>query len=175
MEQLQFVTPSMEWRAQAMEYRAEHLRAGETELHGAALLEQMDYESWLNMVTRNRSEATVHPGWVPSSTFFVVRPADGRLVGTVDIRHRLNDFLAAFGGHIGYGVRPSERKKGYATEILRLALAYARDRLQLERAMIACYAENEASWRTILANGGRLERTFVHTDGKVVRVYWVAL
>lgn len=175
MDELKLVYPSMAWRAQALEYVAEHFQAGETELHGSALLEQMNYEAWLEMVTRNRLEATANPNWVPSSTFFALRPSDGKIVGMVDIRHRLNDFLAAFGGHIGYGVRPSERNKGYATEILRLALAYARNCLGLERAMIACYAENEGSWRTIQANGGRLEREFVHTDTKTVRVYWVTL
>ena len=88
---------------------------------------------------------------------------------------KLNDFLAAFGGHIGYGVRPSERRKGYATEILRMALAYAGREIGLKRVMIACYRDNEGSWRTILANGGRLEREFVHTDGRTVQVYWVEL
>ena len=175
MEKLKFVWPCMELRSKALEYREEYLRNGETELHGAALFDQMDYAPWLELTVRNRRAETARPDWVQSSTFFVVRERDGRIIGMVDIRHRLNDFLAAFGGHIGYGVRPSERRKGSATEILRMALTYARREIGLKRVMIACYKENEGSWRTILANGGRLEREFVHTDGKTVQVYWVEL
>ena len=175
MQKLTLVWPSMALKARALEYREEHFQNNEAELHGAALFDRMDFDSWLEMTVQNRSAATANPNWVQSSTFFAVRESDGRIVGMVDIRHRLNDFLASFGGHIGYGVRPSERRKGYAAEILRLALDYARQEIGLTRVMIACYKENEGSWRTILANGGRLEREFLHTDGKTVRVYWVEL
>ena len=175
MDRLKFVWPSMELRPQALEYREEFLRSGETELHGAALFDQMDFEPWLELTVRNRRAETARSDWVQSSTFFVVRERDGRIIGMVDVRHRLNGFLAAFGGHIGYGVRPSERRKGYATQILRMALEYAGQEIGLKRVMIACYRDNEGSWRTILANGGRLEREFAHTDGRTVQVYWVEL
>ena len=175
MEQLKLVWPCAELKERALEYREEFLRSGETELHGAALFDEMDFEPWLELTVRNRRAETARTDWVQSSTFFVVRECDDRIIGMVDIRHRLNGFLASFGGHIGYGVRPSERRKGYAGEILRMALAYARGNIGLERVMIACYKDNEGSWRTILANGGRLEREFVHADGRTVQVYWVEL
>ena len=79
------------------------------------------------------------------------------------------------GYEIGYCFHSAYHGKGYAKEILRLALEYARTEIGLEKIMIACYKENAGSWKTILANGGRLEREFVHTDGKIVRVYWVNL
>lgn len=175
MEKLKLVWPCAEMKAAALDYREEHRQYGEEELHGAALFDKMEFEPWLEMSIRNHDTETANPNWVQSSTFFAVRESDGKIIGMVDIRHRLNDFLAAFGGHIGYGVRPTERRKGYAAEILRLALDYARREIGLKRAMIACYGENEGSWRTILANGGNLERKFMHTDGKEVRVYWVDL
>ena len=98
MDRLKFVWPSMELRPQALEYREEFLRSGETELHGAALFDQMDFEPWLELTVRNRRAETARSDWVQSSTFFVVRERDGRIIGMVDVRHRLNGFLAAFGG-----------------------------------------------------------------------------
>ena len=175
MDELRLEKPAPALLEQAMEYKQEHLRCGEAELHGGALLDRMEFSAWLRLVEENGSPETVHDGWVRADTFFAVRKADGRIVGMVDIRHTLNDFLAAYGGHIGYGVRPSERRKGYAGEILRLALAHAKQAIGLKRVMIACYRDNEASRKTILRNGGRLEREFVHTDGQTVQVYWVDL
>ncbi len=159
----------------AMDYKNEHERYGEMQLHGGALLEQMDYSAWLCQIEENSNPDTVHTGWVVADTFFAIRAADQRIIGMVDIRHTLNAFLAAYGGHIGYGVRPSERQKGYAKEILRLALQYAKQSVGLNRVMVACYRDNEASWRTILKNGGKLDHEFIHTDGKTVQVYWIEL
>ena len=73
MDRLKFVWPSMELRPQALEYREEFLRSGETELHGAALFDQMDFEPWLELTVRNRRAETARSDWVQSSTFFVVR------------------------------------------------------------------------------------------------------
>ena len=98
MDRLKFVWPSMELRPQALEYREEFLRSGETELHGAALFDQMDFEPWLELTVRNRRAETARSDWVQSSTFFVVREWDGRIIGMVEVRHRLNGFLSAFGG-----------------------------------------------------------------------------
>ncbi|NMB54599.1 MAG: GNAT family N-acetyltransferase, partial [Leptolinea sp.] len=118
--------------------------------------------------------ATVQEGWVVSSTFFGIRESDGRIVGMIDIRHTLNDFLRNNGGHIGYGVRPSERFKGYATRMLELALEKCRQ-LGLERVMLACEKENTASRKTIMKCGGGLEREFEHSDGKTVQVFWITI
>ena len=97
-----------------------------------------------------------------------------KLIGIIDIRHELNDFLAAFGGHIGYGVRASERRNGYAAKILRMGLELCKS-INLGRVMLACYKDNAASGKTIVNNGGMLEREFVHADGKTVQVYWITL
>ncbi|MFQ7234951.1 MAG: GNAT family N-acetyltransferase, partial [Enterococcus hulanensis] len=112
--------------------------------------------------------------WVVSTTLLAIRKKDQKIIGTIDIRHELNEFLLEFGGHIGFGVRPSERGKGYASEMLRLGLDYCKI-LGLEKVMVACYKENIASARTIRKNGGVLEREFSHDDGKEVQVYWINL
>ena len=174
MDELRLAVPGEEYRAAILDYRAEHFDAGERELHGGALLGEMDFDDWLAQVRRNARPETVRPDWVVSSTYLVLRASDGRMVGMADLRHTLNRFLRAFGGHIGYGVRPSERRKGYGGQILALILAEAR-KLGLSRVMLACYRDNEGSRQTIRKGGGALERTFVHTDGRTVEVYWIGL
>ena len=174
MDELLLLRPSKELQAQAEEYKLEHLTFGENELHGGALFDRLPFDEWLELVQKNSSEETVSPNWVVSSTFFVVRIMDNRIVGMLDIRHTLNDFLREYGGHIGYGVRPTERRKGYATQILKLGLDYCRE-IGLAKVMLACYKDNVASGKTILRFGGVLEREFVYTDGKTVQVYWIGL
>lgn len=174
MDTLTFVEPQAMHEDAAMEYISEHVENGEDDLHGAALLERLPYGEWLDLVAGNRRPDSVAEGWVPASTFFVVREDDGRIIGTIDIRHYLNEFLRSYGGHIGYGVRPSERGQGYAKRILAQALDYARN-LGIDRVMLSCYEDNAASRRVIEANGGVLEREFVHTDGKLVQVFWIEL
>lgn len=175
MENIKLIVPGKTHQEAALEYRQEHFNHNEMLLHGASLLDTIDsYDNWLNHLKSNSCLETVKPGWVVSSTFFEIRENDERIVGIVDIRHTLNDFLRNYGGHIGYGVRPSERMKGYATRILSLALDYCRD-LKLDKVMLTCAKENVASHRTIIKCGGVLEREFVHTDGKTVQVFWISL
>lgn len=91
----------------------------------------------------------------------------------IDIRHSLNDFLCNY-GHIGYGVRPSERKKGYATQMLKMALDYARQ-IRLSKVMLACYKDNEASSKIIQKCNGIFEKEILHPNGKIIQVYWITL
>ncbi|MCD8260848.1 MAG: GNAT family N-acetyltransferase [Bacteroides sp.] len=154
MECLKLEFPGPEHKQKAIDYIEEHFAHQEYDLHGAALMEKMNnYEAWLHQIHKNRDPVTVPQGWVVSSTFFAVRQRDQAIVGVVNIRHSLNEFLRNYGGHIGYGVRPLERNKGYATEILRQALDYCKI-IGLNQVMLACYKENEASRRTILKGGG---------------------
>ena len=97
------------------------------------------------------------------------------MVGTIQVRHTFNDFLAAYGGHIGYTVRPSERRKGYAVRMLRDTLPFCR-RIGLERVLISCRPDNAGSRKTILANGGVHESTFfVPGRDEELERYWIDL
>lgn len=175
MEQLLLVRPSLQLEQAALDYKTEHLAHGETTLHGSALMDTLPYGDWVRRTQENAHPDTVHGDWVEADTFFVVRQSDGRLIGMVDIRHTLSTpFLSEVGGHIGYGVRPTERRKGYACAILGLALDHARA-LGLDRVMLSCYGDNEGSQRTILKQGGVKEREFAYADGKTVEVYWIRL
>lgn len=160
--------------ARVMDYRDEHFAGGDFTINGGAgLADVKTYSEWLDRARRNGSEETVMPGLVPETTFIALRKSDGRMVGVINIRHRLNDFLLNFGGHIGYGIRGSERGRGYATEMLALALKQCR-KMGLTRVLLTCDRDNPASARVIKKNGGALENE-VDEDGTVVQRYWIDL
>ena len=111
---------------------------------------------------------------VPDSVFFLLDVDRNRLLGAVNIRHYLNEMLLAEGGHIGDGIRPSERRKGYATEMIRLALIECK-KLGIDRVLMVCNKSNVASAKTITSNGGVLENEAVGEDGKIIQRYWIVI
>jgi predicted acetyltransferase len=111
--------------------------------------------------------------YVPGSVYWLVK--NGRVLGTCRLRHSLNAKLENFGGHIGYEVRPSERRKGYATELLQQTLQKARER-GIRRALVTCDKDNIASARVIQKNGGVLDSEGTDPDnGRVTQRYWITL
>ena len=117
---------------------------------------------------------TASGGKVPDSVFFLLDEERDRLLGAVNIRHYLNEDLLQEGGHIGDGIRPSERRKGYATEMIRLALIECR-KLGIDRVLMTCDKDNIASARSIIRNGGMLENEIVNSDGEIEQRYWISL
>ena len=96
------------------------------------------------------------------------------LLGAVNIRHYLNDYLLNYAGHIGDGIRPSERRKGYATEMIRLALLECK-KLGLRKVLMVCDKSNIASSKSIIKNGGILENEIVDENGEVSQRFWINL
>ncbi len=113
------------------------------------------------------------PLLVPDSTFFCLDTVRDRMVGAVNIRHRLNEKLLLNGGHIGDGVRPSERGKGIGTKMIALALLECK-KLGIEKVLMVCDKDNIASARTIIKNGGVLENEVI-VDGVAEQRYWIQL
>lgn len=111
---------------------------------------------------------------VLDSTYFALDIERDIFVGAVNIRHYLNKQLLLNGGHIGDGVRPSERRKGYATEMIRLALEECK-KLGINRVLMVCYKDNIASAKSIINNGGILENEVPDENGKVNQRYWISL
>lgn len=123
---LRLVAPSLAYEAQILAYREESLAADQGRMNGVSGLDKLSVPEWLDLLERKKHDDTRPKGMVPDSTFLCLRLTDDRLVGMINIRHELNDYLLNFGGHIGYGIRPGERGKGYAHEQLRLGLAQCR-------------------------------------------------
>ncbi len=139
---------------------------------------QQDYSDFPALVLKFEELANdiqIPEGYVPCSTFWAYEDESDTLIGAVNIRHTLNKKLLYAWGNIGYEVRPDERKKGYATEILRLALKKCRQ-MKMEKVLLGCYKENSASARTILKNGGVLENEIIDKEsGKIIQRYWITL
>ncbi len=174
-EKLLLLRPTAKYIPQYEAYRREFLDFGGS-MDGAGGLRRLESgRAWLDEVERFSRPETVPEGKVVSTQFILVREADDRLLGMLQLRHDLNDYLRRVAGHIGYSVRPSERRRGYAKRMLAMALDEAR-KLGLERVMISCSVENEASRRTILSNGGVFESTVLdETDGELLERYWIEL
>ena len=123
-------------------------------------------ETWVNEKGETLERVPDTPFWfVEGDTF----------IGDARIRHRLNAALEASGGHIGYGIRPSYQGKGHATEMLRQCLVWARENLKIEKVLLTCRVENEASWKVIEKNGGELLDVTPHpyAAGQMQKRYWV--
>lgn len=175
MDRIELVIPKMEHKGAAEGFKKEFFACGEGIIHGSALLDKMEYAAWLENLLKNSDPKTARPDWVQASTFFAARAGDGRIAGIIDIRHNLeHPFLSEYGGHIGYSVRPSERQKGFATDMLRQALGFTR-RLGLSKVMLGCFSDNLASKRTIEKCGGKLTQEKPYFDGRMTSIYWIPL
>ncbi len=167
------VRPAPELKLQALDYREEHFNNGETIINGSELFDKIDsYDAWLEKVTKNANPETVDSDWVLTDTFFAVDNETGRIVGIADLRHTLNDFLINL-GNSGYSVRPSERQKGYATEILRQLLVIAKQ-AGLKELSLSVERDNIPSIKTITKNGGIYDRSFEH-EGHPADIYKIIL
>ncbi len=173
--ELKLVFPSEEYKEQIEEYLKEHFENGEYELAGDGGLDRIkNFDDWLLKVKRDLSEETIKESRMPATLFLGVRKSDNKVIGTIQIRHRLNENLLKNGGHIGDGVRPSERRKGYATEMIRLALEECK-KIGINRVLMVCFKDNIGSAKSIINNGGILENELPAEDGKINQRYWISL
>lgn len=130
----------------------------------------MAWATWLTQMDRHRKGVDLPDGYVRSA--FLAADAGGQLVGRVSIRFALNDFLATRGGHIGYGIIPAFRRRGYATEVLRQSVEIARGE-GIDRVLVTCDDDNLGSATVIERCGGVLESVMTDTDGVAFRRYWI--
>jgi predicted acetyltransferase len=131
---------------------------------------ELPWDAYLSQLADAQLESKLERGRVPAT--LLVAEVDELLVGRVSIRHRLNAALTDVGGHIGYGVRPAHRGKGFATEMLRQAVTKIRQ-LGVARILVTCDDDNIASIRSIERNGGQLQDVRPFADGTRKRRYWI--
>ena len=165
MSELYLEFPSKERERDAKAYLREFIESGSL-INGMGDLDEYDdYDKWLAMTRDFCDGRNLPEDWVRSSEYFLVRKQDNRIVGMTNIRHEQNAYLIEHGyGHIGYGIRPSERRRGYAAKILALALDECK-KLGIEQVHVGCLQDNIGSKKAMLKNGGVFYKKLIN-DGQ---------
>jgi len=139
-------------------------------------LARTNFKAYLTRVKNYETGTNLSKGLVPASTFWLI---DGNeFIGGVSFRHRLNKKLKEYGGHIGYSIRPSKRKKGYGTKMLALTLKRIKKDFALNKVMVSCDNDNAGSQKIIQTNGGVLQdviNTKYNPHNKPLMRWWINL
>ena len=161
-EGMKLVFPVLSYKDKAIEHIKEFYEY-DSDINGSGsldrFLKESTYEKWLDKLVGDIDIANLQEPKVPSLTYFYVREADDRIIGMINIRLALNDFLKKEGGRIGYSVRPTERRNGYATDMLREALKVC-EKIGIHEVLVSCDKENPASAGVIKNCGGSLKEEF---------------
>ena len=173
MEKIILVKPNLSYADEIIKYKEESLKESSLINGSAGLNRFSSIEDWLEELKKRSSEATVPEGLVPSSTYLGVREKDNYIVGMIDIRHYLNEYLTQVGGNIGYSVRKTERNKGYAKQMLKLALEKCKE-LKIKKVLITCDEDNIASEKVILSANAKFEGIRC-IDGENKKRFWIDL
>ena len=177
MERFYLEEPSLERKDEIIEYLDEFVKYN-SNINGTGSLDKIydgytfeeALERCLNMKNEEYAKSINR---VPGKTFLLIRKNDNKIVGTINIRWNLSEKMLEFGGHIGYGIRPTERRKGYNKIQLYLVLLEVQ-KLNLDKVMIDCSVDNLGSDKTIKALGGILERCELdESDNTMTNVYWI--
>ncbi|MBP3327769.1 MAG: GNAT family N-acetyltransferase [Clostridia bacterium] len=176
MTEIKLIKPTLQYADDIMSFRNELISAGEEGgFDGCSGLQNYtSAEEWLKYLATMENEETCPEGRTPSDAYIAVRTTDNRIVGIIDLRRHINHpILSLWGGHMGYTVRPSERNKGYAKEILRLNLYNCRDR-GIGKILLTCNKNNIASEKVIIANGGVFEKEVI-VDNEHIKRFWITV
>ena len=177
MERFYLEEPSLERKDEIIEYLDEFVKYN-SKINGTGSLDKIydgyTFEEALERCLNMKNELYAKSiNRVPGKTFLLIRKDDNKIVGTINIRWNLSEKMLKFGGHIGYGIRPTERRKGYNKIQLYLVLLEAQ-KLNLDKVMLDCSVDNLGSDKTIKALGGILERCELdEADNTMTNVYWI--
>ena len=177
MERFYLEEPSLERKDEIIEYLDEFIKYN-SNINGTGSLDKIydgyTFEEALERCLNMKNEWYAKSiNRVPGKTFLLIRKDDNKIVGTINIRWNLSEKMLKFGGHIGYGIRPTERRKGYNKIQLYLVLLEAQ-KLNLDKVMLDCSVDNLGSDKTIKALGGILERCELdESDNTMTNVYWI--
>lgn len=171
LHKLYLVEPSMD-DASAAVHMMDRWRAYGGRIN-PGLLRRMDgnYSDWLMEIKRAADESQCEADDVPQ-TFYWLKSSDGNILGASSLRHYLNKSNIIDGGHVAYGIAPEYRGRGYGNEILKLAVEKLIE-MKIYRILVTCDADNFASQKVILNNGGVLENQMLDEDGILVNRYWI--
>lgn len=172
-KEIKLIEPTLDLKAEFLEMMREFEAAGAPLADGIGSIEIDDFDASVERAKDHACGVGLPDGWVPAATYWLVRK--DRLIGTTNLRYELNEYLMNIGGHIGYSIRPSERGKGYGTQILALTLEKAKA-FGLPKVLITCDKSNIASRHIIENNGGALENEVIAKDtGLPLLRFWIDL
>jgi predicted acetyltransferase len=156
-------------------YKQEFFDNNEMVINGSARIDEyLSIEQWLLLIDSMKDRNNLaKPEWVEMSQFVLIDKEKELIIGMINIRHYLNEYLSKFGGHVGYSVRPSQRNKGYAKVMLELAKQYLQEK-GLKKILLTCDDTNIASIKTIESCGGLLENK-IDKNSSLIRRYWIKL
>ncbi|WP_040215234.1 GNAT family N-acetyltransferase [Clostridium polynesiense] len=172
MTKVYLVKPGIEYKEEYLNMIEEWKSTGEEFTPWVLSFDASDFSALIKKLEKMSVGEGLEPEFVENSTYWLADDKK-RILGAVNIRHRLNEDLLDRGGHIGYGIRPSERKKGYASELLRQALIIVKE-MGMKRVLLTCDKENKGSAKTIVKNKGILESEGVY-KGIAFQRYWIDL
>lgn len=170
---LKLVEPTLAYKQAYIDMIEEWRSTGERMVPFVLRFDYTDFNGLLEELDNLKQGFGQKENTVPSSTYWLIDNVEGKAIGAVNIRHYLNEQLLNVGGHIGYGIRPSMRRKGYATELLKQALGIA-SKMQISKALVTCGKDNIGSAKTIINNGGILDSEAV-IDGTKIQRYWIEI
>lgn len=172
---LKLVEPDAKYEHQFIDMLEAWKATGESPFPWMLKFDYSDFEEMVKKVNDLSKGVGIPEGLVPCSVFWAYDDEKDKIMGVVNVRHYLNTDLYNTWGYIGYGVRPDERNKGHATEILRLTLEKCKD-LPVKKVLLGCYRDAEACTRTIIKNGGILENEYEETKtGRIIQRFWVSI
>lgn len=179
LEEITLVKPTIEYKQQAKEMIEEARKydsdnpdiwAGYSSMQNCK-----SYEEWLQKLEEDLDFENIKPGRVPAATYFSVRKSDNKIIGLINIRYELNEYLENFSGHIGYSIRATERRKGYGRKQLLLALEKCLE-IPINNVLITCIENNIGSEKVIKSCGGIYEDTRYSEEEKYnFKRYWIDL
>ncbi len=176
MEKYYLEIPTIERKEEAIEYVKEFYKYNSNP-NGVGDLDKFiennrSYEEWLTEIENYRDQKySEERNRVPATTYFTIRESDNKIVGMINFRHYLNDYLLRVGGHIGYGIRPTERRKGLAKIQLFLTILEAQ-KMGIDKVMLDCVDTNIGSKKTIESLGGEFSE-IVEEKEKTYLNYWI--
>lgn len=171
LNNVNLVKPTIKLKDEYLSFYQEWKDSNEDVVPWVITKDPQDFEGMIEFLINNEEGINLPEGWVRDSTYWLVTESN-KIIGALNIRHQLTEKLLNCGGHIGYGIRPSERQKGYATELLALALEKTKD-LGINKVLVVCDSDNIASKKTIIKNGGIQDKDYIEKDGNIINRFWI--